>query len=209
MNGRKWNVAAALCALLLYCAVSYGQAPEEITYREAPKNVFEGYEKAAFKFNYFLSNGYSHEARYWYEIVIADELTVINFRSPRVDDWNFISYQKQIWTPEHLIDSIKTRVVKHQLTQGKAGLPNPDGSGYTAENLFIESASINLAGGSTYMNVGAYNRAQDEGIAMEEWISREKKRTSSISGDVEGFVNWLLPHFPEIEARLKELPSAE
>jgi hypothetical protein len=158
-------------------------------------SVFEGYEYANFKLNYFQTEGYSTRDRYWYEIIIVDSLLILNFNSPQNDDWNYISYQKQIILYEELenikqvVDDAKT----HQKTEGIPHWSDWSGSGYGENRLYIESEKFNIAGGMIYNCMG-YG-AEDS----RSTIQKEKEESTTIGGDYE-----LL--FTELEKLFESLP---
>lgn len=162
---------------------AYAQTESEVeyTYDTAKVNVFEGVEKASFKLDYYHSEGYSSGSRYWYDIIIVDSLMILNFKSPDIDDWNYVSYQKQVELSDSALSSIKSLVKSLKIGQKRKGIPRPLGSGYGSEILHIEWGELSISGGATYMCIGG-----DDGI--EDYHSRikeEKKQSSSISGDYE------------------------
>lgn len=158
-------------------------------------NIFDGYEYANFKLDYFHTEGYSTGDRYWYEIIIIDSLLILNFNSPQNDDWNYISYQKQIILYEELenIKQVVDDAKIHQKTEGIPHWSDWSGSGYGENRLYIESEKFNIAGGMIYNCMG-YG-AEDS----RSTIQKEKDESTTIGGNYE-----LL--FKELEKLFENLP---
>lgn len=181
---------------------AYAQTEYEVeyTYDTTKVNVFEGVEKASFKLDYYHSEGYSSGARYWYEIIIVDSLLILNFKSPDIDDWNYVSYQKQVELSDSALSSIKSLIKSLKIGQKRKGIPRPLGSGYGSEILHIEWEELSISGGATYMCVGGDDGKED----YHSRIKEEKKQSSSISGDYEALFLKLTGLFDSLQFLLND-----
>lgn len=167
----------------------------DVKYDTKDYNVFDETDSVSFKLNYFHTEGYSSYDRYSYEVIILDTLLILNFNAPDNDDWNYVSYQKHVFLHDSTLNRIKTKIKTFKIGQKKKGIPIPQGSGYGADKLFIESKDVSVAGGVVYMNIGPdFSRKN-----FLKRVKKEKDYSSSISGDYEAF-------FHEIESLFIDLP---
>lgn len=165
----------------------------------ATVNVFDQVPNAKFKLDFYHTDGYSTGNRYWYEIIIIDSLMILNFKSPDNDDWNYINYQKQVVLEEEVLAKIKLGISESKLNQIRKGIPKPPGTGYGADRLYVESDSLNLAGGTVYMCVGADMSDED----YQKRISKEKYISSTISGDYQAVFDMLEELFTDLPMLMK------
>ncbi len=145
------------------------------------RNVFEGAENASLRIDYYHTDGYSHGDRYWFEVIIIDSLMILNFQSPENSDWDYIKYQKQLVLEDSTIKQLLQTIKSSGIKQKKKGIPIPPASGYTADNLFIETSELTLAGGTVYINLSGEESDEE----YEQRIKMEKDLSSTIGGDYE------------------------
>lgn len=163
------------------------------------KDVFEGFEYAKFKLDYYHNEGYSLGDRYWYEIIIIDSMLVLYFDCPLNDDWNYIHYHKSLILSDSQLESIKSKVYAAELFQKSEGFPHWSdwsGSGYGENRLHIDSENLNIAGGMIYNNI--YFASQDIDYVEDEMV-REMQESSTIGGD-------FILVFKELEKLFESLP---
>ena len=163
-------------------------------------SIFEGFEDANFKLNYFHTTGYSSGNRYYYEVILVDSLIILNFKSPQNDDWDYISYQKRFVVENDQLEKIKEVVNKANLYQKNEGIPNWGdfdwcGSAYGAKKLWVESENINIAGGMVYLTIGEGNENSKK---YKKRTGDEMKKSTTIGGDYETL-------FIELEKLFKSL----
>lgn len=164
-------------------------------------DVFKNTDGISFKLNYYLTEGYSTGDRYNYEIIILDSFMILNFNSPDNDDWNYVSYQKQLYIDDSTLSTVKSKIKSLNIGQKKTGFPRPQGSGYGADKLFIESENISVAGGTAFMCVGG----EMSDTEWEQQILKEKEASTSISGDYETFFTYLKSLFPMLPTLLNDM----
>jgi hypothetical protein len=163
--------------------------------------VFEGFENAKFKLDYFHNEGYSTGNRYWYEVIIIDSMLVLNFECPQNDDWNHVYYQKLIILDEKKLKSIKKEVNLANLHQKTEGFPywsDWSGSGYGKNRLYIETNELSLAGGMIYNNIFGDHEV------TEVSISDDMRASTTISGDYESLFEELEKLFDSLPFLMKE-----
>jgi hypothetical protein len=175
----------------------YAKEPVEIDTTD--NNVFEGFPDVKFKLDYYHTDGYSTGDRYWYEIIIADSLLIFNFKSPNNDDWNYISYQKQIIIDLDSLMNVINFINDAKISQKVKGMPIPVGSGYGGDRLYIEGNELNIAGGTVYMNVGL-DMSED---LWKKKIKIEKETSSTINGDFQKVFNYLEKLFIDLPMLLE------
>jgi hypothetical protein len=169
-------------------------------YDTARKNVFNGADNYSFKLDYYHTEGYSSRDRYWYEVMVLDSLVILNFQSPKNESWNYISYQKRMVISDSTLSAFKSSIKTFGIKQVKKGIPKPDGTGYGADNLFIESPDVHIAGGTVFMAIGN----DTDGNAYKARIGKEKQQSSSIAGDYENFFRQLERIFMNLPILLKD-----
>jgi len=171
------------------------------TYDTTAVDVFEGADDISFKLNYYHTEGISTGDRYWYEVIVLDSLVILNFKSPESDDRNFLSYQKRIIINDSALAAIKHNMKALGIKQKRRGIPEPLGSGYGADRLFVESKDVNIAVGTTFMCI-----ANDANVAAyKSRVTGEKRESSSISGDYDKFFNYLERFFVLLPGLLKDM----
>jgi hypothetical protein len=167
---------------------------DEVKYDTTTLNVFKGSENARIKIDYYHSDGYSLHDRYWYEIVIIDSLVIFNFKSPDNSDWDYINYQKQTVIDDSIRDNLIFIIKKAGIKQKKKGIPIPPASGYSSNELFIETPDIKVAGGNVCITISG----EETEKIYNERINKEMKLSSTIDGDYDLV-------FKSIESLFKEL----
>ncbi|MFA7326637.1 MAG: hypothetical protein WC121_08240 [Candidatus Kapaibacterium sp.] len=199
-----------LIIIILFCLFTFASNSQtdtsdsyeyEIQYDTTTKKVFKQAPNATFKVDYFHTDGYSLFDRYWYEIIIIDSSLILTFESPMNDDWNYIKYQKRLILNEDALLRIKIVLSQAKLEQNRKGFPLPEGSGYGAEKLFIETEELNLAGGNVYMCIGEESSIGDEKYEIR--IEKEKQETSTISGDLQKVIRVLEELFTDLDYLLQ------
>lgn len=160
----------------------------------ATSKAFEDEMNCNFKLDYLHTEGYSSANRFWYKVKIRDSLITYSFESPFNDLWNAISFEKTEILSESELNRIKGGVLKTNLEQKTPGFPIPKGSGYGADKLWLESETLSLFGGTTFMCVGPLMTAEQS----QNLLLLEKTTSSTLSGDYQDF-------FDQIEAQFKEL----
>lgn len=164
-------------------------------------DVFSDVKNAKLKIDYYHTDGYSTNDRYWYEVIIIDSLMILNFNSPQNDDWNYINYQKKIILNENQILKIKNKITDSKLKKKIKGIPLPEGSGYGADRLFLEMDNLKIAGGTVYMWIGEEMTVKE----FEEKVKKEKAHSSTISGDYQAVFDLLEELFTDLPFLLESM----
>ncbi len=186
--------------LFLFVWQVYGQEDtvelsfESVEIDTSTVNVFEQAPNAKFKLDYYHTDGYSTNNRYWYEILIIDSLLILNFHSPANDDWNYINYQKQIVLEEDIVVEIKQAIETLGIQQKVKGIPLPPGTGYGADRLYIESPEMKIAGGTVYITIGAETSVEQ----YNQRIALEKEISTTLGGDFQKLFNKLEEVFTDL-----------
>ncbi|MGV6861528.1 MAG: hypothetical protein ACWA41_07135 [Putridiphycobacter sp.] len=159
--------------------------------------IFDGFEDANFKLDFFCSEGYSTIDRYSYEIIIADSLLITKFNCVLNDSWNGVYFEKDYILDDEELEKIKNKVYTFHLFQKNEGIPERRdydiGTAYGTINLFIYSDSITIEGGTVYGWTGE-----------DKIMKKERKKSSSIGGDYEGLFIYLESLFPNLPILFKE-----
>lgn len=176
---------------------------DEIEYDTSTVDVFKDVATASFKLNYYHTEGYSSGNRYWYEVIVIDSMIMLNFKSPLNDDWDYVYYQKQLLISDSVLSNVKRLIKSLGITQKRKGVPLPQGTGYGANRLYIETADLQVAGGDVYIAIGGPDtQTQEQFLAG---IDKERQQSTSIGGDYRRLFFELEQLFPMLPSLLKDM----
>ena len=113
-----------------------------------------------------------------------------------------MKYVKRIHLEPEEIDTLKMVVKKANLKQTHQGIAHWDGSMYTRELLILKLDNLYIAGGQTYGSTGTYADDEPENKVNKE-VDKDKRDSSSISGDYDSIINLLKKYFPNIKELYK------
>ena len=160
------------------------------------------YNNAKFILDYYFTDGISLGDRYFYEIIVTDSIVTLTFDSPDFGSYDYVKYVKRIHLEPKEIDTLKMVVKKANLKQTHQGIAHWDGSMYSRELLILKLDNIYIAGGQTYGPIGTYSEDEPEDEVKKE-IEKDKRDSSSISGDYDSIINLLKKYFTNVEELYK------
>ena len=167
----------------------------ERPYQLLEKSYFKTYGYAKFVVDYFYTEGISYGDRLSYEIIITDSLLMLGFSSPESDTYKYVSYQKKYLLTSQQLQTIKKNYLAARLKQKKPGIPLGYGSAHVREALIIKNGNSIIAGGTEYCNI-CYEERQKE--------INERKASSTLSGDYDGFIRYIKTLFRDLPALLDQ-----
>lgn len=173
------------------------------TYEQLNIDLKKDYNDAEFIADYYFTEGISLGARYYYEILVIDSVISLIFDAPGFDCYNYVKYVKRFQLEPEDLDSLKKIINKAGLKQTHEGIAHWEGSMYTREILVIKSDTLFIAGGQTYMPEAKYPEYINEDEARKA-IEKDKRDSSSISGDYDSIVNFLNKYFTNLSDLLLE-----
>ena len=187
--------------LLLAFPKVYAQAKSDtsdVVYEPLMKDYFKDYKKAKFIVDYYFTDGSSTGNRYSYEIIVADNLLMLNFNSPKTDDYKYVAYNKQNFLDNSDITNLKRIIKKSQLKQTKKGVPRATFTAYTKEVLVVRFNGISVAGGFAYGNIASYPDSERTTQIKKE-IADDRKQSSSIGGNYNLLISVLKKYFVDLD----------
>ena len=184
---------------IVFSLICSGQEIETKKYQFEKLNVDlkKDYNNAEFILDYYFTDGISLGDRYFYEIIVTDSIMTLTFDSPDFGDYDYMKYVKRIHLEPEEVDTLKLVVKKAKLKQTHQGIAHWDGSMYTRELLIVKLDNIYIAGGQTYGPIGTYADDEPDDKVKKE-IEKDKRDSSSISGDYDSIVNLLKKYFTNV-----------
>lgn len=173
--------------------------------RVSPSTVFPGYDTDNLVIDYFYSFGFSTIDRYSYELVLVNSLLTVNFNSQGTENFNHISYQKEIYLSATDVNKLQNAIVSCGLKQIRSGIPEPDATGNEQDVLILKSDNTQLSGGlfsytiTDLSDTSEYNNER----------AKERSHTTSIGGDYDRFFKLFDSYFPGLNSLLLQVAKKE
>jgi hypothetical protein len=195
--------------IVLFCIlitiITKGQEVETHKYEFEKLNIDlrKDFNNAEFIADYFFTEGISLGDRYSYEIIVTDSIITLMFNAPEFGCYNYLKYVKRIQLEPEEVDTLKMVIKKANLKQIHQGIAHWDGSMYTRELLILKLDSLYIAGGQTYGPIGTYSEDESEKKVRKK-VEKDKRDSSSISGDYDSIINLLRKYFKNIDELYKD-----
>lgn len=189
---------------IMFSIICVGQETEKNVYQFDELNVDlkKDYNNAEFVIDYYFTDGISLGDRYFYEIIVTDSIVTLTFDTPDFGQFHHSKYNKQIHLDSSEVDTLKTVIKKANLKQIRKGIAHWDGSMYTREVLILKLDNLFIAGGQTYGPEGTYADDEPDDKVKKE-IEKDKRDSSSISGDYDSIINLLKKYFTNVDELYK------